>query len=237
MERWMPTILAVLVLLAGALLIRPQVVPDAGGDAAPTDPPTLEIYTVAPTRSAILRRELTVVLGERGQVSQPAPDQLMVLAPAQLQAEIGSVLAAMPQDAPAAMAATPVRFEAWVVDLDPAAGEDPRLAPVAAALAPLRESMGARGFRLVTQLGTTVTPNDWDDHQVRDRLAELMLRFSAFDGGVDAELQFNSRPMALSTRTRLRFGETVVLAQAGAVGESAQSDTLRLLIVRVTPLG
>jgi hypothetical protein len=236
MERWMPTILAVLVLLAGAFLFRPAATPGAEGGHAVTDPPTLEIYSVAPTQSAVLRRELTAVLGDRGQVSQPAPDQLMVLAPEHLQTQIGAVLQGMPLEAPAAIAATPVHFEAWVVDVDPAAPEDPRLAPVASALTPFRESMGARAFRLVTQLGTTLTPNDWDNHRVQDRRADLGLRLSAVEGGVDAELRFHANPMSMTTKTRLRFGETVVLAQAGAVGDLEQSGTLRLLIVRVTPL-
>ncbi len=204
-------------------------------------PKTLRVYTVPAERAEALRDAIGSALGASGgHVSLAPPDRLIVVAPAILQTSVAENLGDLTKAAPPAAADPgPVRIVAWVVDVADSDAVDPRLQPLQSTLEALRETLSAPGFTLYGQValtGSMGAPERSSWHKAGDRRIELNVRMAPAEGGVLAEFAIGANRMQLSTQTRLKFGETVVLAQA-MPDDEAGSSRVRLVIVRADPAG
>jgi len=199
------------------------------------NPTTLRAYTVPSERLNALQAALRTVLGDKGGVSIVLPDQILVLAPAVLQSSIASTLRTLAEGANSTVAeptkSAPIQLQVWVVDVSETASEDPRLAPIKAALDAIRDSLAAPGFVLQSHL--LVNGSMGSDVRSGDRNANVYTRMTATNGGVKGRLQLSAGAMAIDTDTELRFGQVVVLAQA--TPEDDGRARVRLMIVRADP--
>lgn len=200
-------------------------------------PKTLRVYTVPAERAEGLRDALTHALGDNGRVSLAPPDRLIVVAPVVLQTSVAENLGDLTKAAgPAVVDAGPVRLELWIVDVAEASSTDPRMRAVQSTLDALRQPLAAPGFRLHGQIAITAdvgarTPKS----TAGDGRVQMTARLVPADGGVHADIQLMAGRMAVDTQTRLKFGETVVLAQA--MPEEEGGSRIRLVIVRADPAG
>lgn len=223
--------LAALLLLAACE--RPQ-----GGTAGAAEPPsTLRVYTVPAERAKDLQLALAVALGKNGSASLAGPDRLIVVAPQTLQTSVAENLGSLKEAAPpAAPDPGPVRLTVWVVDVADEESVDPRLKPIESTLAALRESLAAPGFSLFTQSAITGDIGDRAPGQsASDGRLQLEARMSPVADGVRANIEVVAGRLQFVTQTRLKFGETVVLAQA--MPADAGGSRVRLVIVRADPAG
>ena len=195
-------------------------------------PQTLRVYTVPAERAESLRNALAGALGDNGRVELAPPDRLIVVAPVVLQTSVAENLGDLTKAAaPAAADPGPVRIVAWVVDVADAATVDPRLQPLQSTLEAVRETLAAPGFTLYGQVALTGSVGVRAFSQrAGDRRVELNVRLAPAEGGVLAEFNIGANHMQLNTETRLKFGETVVLAQA--MPEEEGASRVRLVIVR-----
>ncbi len=205
--------------------------------ASATDPPkNLRVYTVPTERAEGLRDALAGALGDSGRVSLAPPDRLIVVAPSTLQTSVAENLGELMKAAPPAVADPgPVRVMAWIVDVADTATVDPRLQPLQSTLDTMRETLAAPGFTLHGQLAVTANV-DKDARRTASTGvggSQLQVRLSPATGGAHAEISVRSGEMGIETRTLLKFGETVVLAQA--MPEDAGGSRVRLVIVRADP--
>lgn len=217
-----------------ALLLLAACDRQSGSTATPTSdlPKTLRVYTVPAERAESLRNALAGALGDNGRVELAPPDRLIVVAPVVLQTSVAENLGDLTKAAaPAAADPGPVRIVAWVVDVADAATVDPRLQPLQSTLEAVRETLAAPGFTLYGQVALTGSVGVRAFSQrAGDRRVELNVRLAPAEGGVLAEFNIGANHMQLNTETRLKFGETVVLAQA--MPEEEGASRVRLVIVR-----
>jgi hypothetical protein len=213
----------------------------SAGVAAASPPMSLRVYTVPAERAEAIADALGSALGASGgHVSLAPPDRLIVVAPPLLQTSVAENLgelmkAAGPEAADAATDdSPPVRVVAWIVDVADAATVDPRLQPLQSTLEAVRETLAAPGFTLHAQLAVTANVGKRAGAPMTGvGGTQLHARLLPVDGGVHADIRLMAGSMAVETRTRLRFGETVVLAQA--MPEDAGGSRVRLVIVRADP--
>jgi hypothetical protein len=221
----------------GALLLLAACDRQVGSAGTPTDDPpkTLRVYTVPAERAEVIRDALRNAMGDNGKVSLASPDRLIVVAPLVLQTSIEENLGELIKAAPTTAADPgPVRIVAWVVDVSDAATVDPRLQPLLSTLEAIRESLAAPGFTLYGQVALTASVGaEQFGHRAGDGRVELNVRMAPAEGGVLAGLSIGANRMQLETRTRLKFGETVVLAQA--MPNDDGGSRVRLVIVRADP--
>lgn len=224
--------------LGALLLLAACDRPNGGSAGATAEPPsTLRVYTVPAERAQALQDALVVALGKNGRVSLAPPDRLIVVAPQVLQTSVaenlGELMKATP---PAAPDPGPVRLVTWVVDVADVATVDTRLKPIESTLAALRESLAAPGFSLFGQIAISGDVGEQAPTQsAGDGRTQLQVRLTPAEGGVRAYISVGAGPMQLQTQTRLKFGETVVLAQA--MPQDAGGSRVRLVIVRADPAG
>jgi hypothetical protein len=223
----------------GALLLLAACDRQAGsaGVAAASPPMSLRVYTVPAERAEAISDALGSAIGASGgHVSLAPPDRLIVVAPPLLQTSVAENLGELMNAAPPAAADPgPVRIVAWVVDVSDTATVDPRLQPLQSALEAIREALAAPGFTLYAQVALTGSMGDHvsPSHRAGDGRVEMNVRLAPAEGGVLADLNIGAKDMQLSTQTRLKFGETVVLAQA--MPEDEGGSRVRLVIVRADP--
>lgn len=226
----------------GTLLLLAACDRQSDSQAIPSDylPKSLRVYQVPAERAEGLRDALAGALGDSGRVSLAPPDRLIVVAPASLQTSVAENLGELmkatgPVDGDAgADDLGPVRVVAWIVDVADTTTDDPRLKPLQSTLDAVRETLGAPGFSLHAQLAVTANV------ERRSRSAstgvggsQLAVRLSPATGGTHAEISVRAGQMGTETRTLLKFGETVVLAQA--MPEDEGGSRIRLVIVRADP--
>jgi len=219
----------------GALLLLAACERQTGSvGTPPTDlPKNLRVYTVPVERAEAIHHALADALGDSGRVALAPPDRLIVVATETLQTAVAENLGALMKSAGPAAAATPgpVRLVIWVVDVADEATSDPRLQPLESTLAALRETLAAPGFTLYGQLSITADAGERAaNNSAGDSRTKLQARLTPADGGVHAEIRIGADRMQVFTQTRLKFGETVVLAQA--MPEGAGGGRIRLVIVR-----
>lgn len=215
----------------------------SAGAVAQDTPKSLRVYTVPAERAEGIRDALGSALGASGgHVSLAPPDRLIVVAPLTLQTSVAENLgelmkAAGPENVDAAAEdPTPVRVVAWIVDVADAATVDPRLQPLQATLEAVRETLAAPGFVLHAQLAVTANVDKRADSAMTGvGGTQLHVRLSPAPGGANAKIGVRSGSMGIDTQTRLKFGETVVLAQA--MPEDEGGSRVRLVIVRADPAG
>lgn len=200
-------------------------------------PNMLRVYSVPPERAESLREALISALGDNARVSLLPPDKLLVLASAPLQTSVAENLGRLIETAAAVVADPgPVRLTLWIVDVADSDVPDRRLAPMQQTLDAVRESLAAPGFQLLSQLAITASASDRGSASAGDDNAQLRARLSAATDGVNAELDITSgNRTQVRTQTRLKFGETVLLAQA--MPSEAGRSRVRLIIVRADPAG
>ncbi len=207
------------------------------GVAAADPPMSLRVYTVPAERADAIADALGSALGASGgHVSLAPPDRLIVVAPLLLQSSVAENLGDLMKAAPPVAADPgPVRIVVWIVDVSDTDTVDPRLQPLRSTLEAIRESLAAPGFTLYGQLALTgsVGGHVLDSHRAGDGRVDLTVRLAPTEGGVLAELDIRANRMGLNTKSRLKFGETVVLAQA--MPEDAGGSRVRLVIVRADP--
>jgi hypothetical protein len=111
---------------------------------------------------------------------------------------------------------------------------DPRLQPLQSTLEAIREPLAAPGFTLYGQVGLTASMGKQQfGYRAGDGRVEMNVRLAAAEGGVLAGFNIGANRMQLETQTLLKFGETVVLAQATPQDEGG--SRVRLVIVRADP--
>lgn len=232
-----PTLLRSAALGALLLLLAACERTPGGAGTAAEPPQSLRVYTVPAERAEALHQALAGAIGKNGRVSLAPPDRLIVVAPDGLQTSVAENLGSLiPAAPPAAPDPGPVRLITWVVDVADGSTLDPRLKPIEATLAALREPLGAPGFALYGQLAITGDVGERAPTQsAGDGRTRLQVRLSQAEGGVRADIEAEAGRMHLRTQTRLKFGETVVLAQA--MPEDAGGSRVRLVIVRADPAG
>ncbi len=234
------TLLRTAALGALLLLAACERTPDSSAGGGTEPPSTLRVYTVPAERAQELQLALAGALGNNGRVSLALPDQLIVVAPQTLQTSVAENLGDLMKAAqPAAPDPGPVRLTAWVVDVADEVTVDPRLKPVEATMDTLRETLAAPGFSLFGQSAVTGDVSERAPGQsTGDGRCQLE---SAADAGAEGGVRANIEVVVgagltqLQTQTRLKFGETVVLAQA--MPEDAGGSRVRLVIVRADPAG
>lgn len=223
----------------GALLLLAACDRQSASTATPTSdlPKTLRVYTVPAERAESLRNALAGALGDNGRVELAPPDRLIVVAPVVLQTSVAENLGDLTKAAaPAAADPGPVRLVVWVVDVADGA-TDSRLQPLQATLDSIRETLAAPGFSLYGQLAITADVGERTPGQsAGDGRAQVEARLTPAEDGVHANITVMAGPMTVQTQTRLKFGETVVLAQAMPNDEGGASR-VRLVIVRADPAG
>lgn len=224
--------------LGALLLLAACDRPDGTTAGATAEPPsTLRVYSVPAERAQALQGALAVALGKNGRVSLAPPDRLIVVAPQVLQTSVAENLGELMKAAPpAAPDPGPVRLVTWVVDVAEVATVDTRLKPIESTLAALREPLAAPGFSLFGQIAISGDVGEQAPTQsAGDGRTQLQVRLTPAEGGVRAYISVGAGPMQLQTQTRLKFGETVVLAQA--MPQDAGGSRVRLVIVRADPAG
>lgn len=225
--------------LAGLLLLA-ACDRQSASTATPTAdlPRTLRVYTVPAERAESLRNALAGALGDGGRVELAPPDRLIVVAPVVLQTSVAENLGDLTKAAtPAPTYPGPVRLVVWIVDVADDGVDDPRLKPLHATLESIRETLTASGFSLFGQLSISGNVGERIPSQsAGDGRTQLEARLTPAAGGVHADISVGAEAMQVHTQTRLKFGETVVLAQA-MPDDEAGASRVRLVIVRADPAG
>ena len=228
----------------------------------------MRVYAVPAEQTRALVNTLNSVFGAQdggvqkpaslGRVSSPAPGQLVVLAPASLQASIEASLHALSSNAPprgddGANAEAPLRLSLWIVDALPGNGADgPSLAILAPALDEVRKTVGAAHFALrdMTEAVSRVDApqpmqRSWvgSDSQQRSMRCLLTRRRDGYaldmmlSDMVPAAEQAGAAPRytpsQTSTNTSIRTGQTLVLAQSPLPAHGSDPGGARLYIIRV----
>ncbi|HEY0178318.1 MAG TPA: hypothetical protein VGC30_01660 [Dokdonella sp.] len=234
-----------------------------GGDG---DAPKMEVrvYAVPTEQTDALRQALANVLSAAadktptGHVSSPAPGQLIVLAPKNLQGSIEASLRALTKDAPppaaAATATGPLRLSFWSVDAVPEAGpDDAALTQLVPALEEVRKQFGAVHFELRDHVSAVSDPNQTVQRSwlgvagagASPPLKQLQYSFKKEADGLALTIQFGDQlPIGhggtgyvnagSQTTTTVRPGQTLILTQSPIPDPDAASSTLtRLYLVRV----
>lgn len=189
-------------------------------------------------------------------VTEPFPGTVMVLAPPEIQASVGTVIHALSDDASKAPPAKArqarnlqFRVHFWVVDMLPGRGADaPALQPLAPTLDALRKRLGTAHFELADTASATVL----EGHTSNFMNTANRHRFefwvpSASAGHVQLALKYVDRSPdgfhGLKTSASMTLGDYVVLAQAAAPkhlplghGKPPPTGAMRLLVVRVDKL-
>ncbi|MFO1494008.1 MAG: hypothetical protein U1F26_05045 [Lysobacterales bacterium] len=231
MNRWIP---AIAVLMLGALMI--WFGRDLRTASADTDSAVLRAYRVPVERAESLEHALSMSLNQVGNVTRPAPDQLLVLATPKVQASVAQTLTEL---AGASLTAGPdpgpVTVHFWVVDASDDPEDDAGLAAIADTLKEIRTHTAAAGFDLRTHLALTTTVGGLEMSRVADEHAQVDLRLSPGSEGVNIDLSMEAGMMNLRSQTRLALGQTIVLAQAAP--KEGDAARVRLVIVRAEAAG
>lgn len=199
-------------------------------------PSTLRAYTVPPERAQQLQDALNGVLGKKGSATRAAPDKILVLAPAILQSSVADAIELLVKDIPPPVAEVgPVRLQVWVVDVAESNAADPRLQALSSTLDAIRESLAAPGYELFSQYAVSGSVGEHQQQTTVDDRGSVIARLIPTAGGTNADLSISVGRMVVKTQTNLKFGETVVLAQA--TPEHENRSRVRLIVVRADPAG
>jgi hypothetical protein len=257
--------------LCASLFILPLLAGCGAGHAPAPDQAQMElrIYHVPPEKTDAVRIALVQSLdtGEKnrfGNVSTPAPGELLVLAPASLQSSIGATLEYLARPAQSSKTApAQMQLQFWSVDALAGAGaDDASLSTISAALGEARKSLGEVHFVLndhvgaVSGIGIQWVKKSWlvqsagksSDHakQIEYRITgardALSLEISYHDQlpVADGEAQERYRVSETDMTVPIRPGQTLVLSQGPVPTESNEGKplaaTTRLYLVRVDPV-
>lgn len=160
-----------ILLIATVLLVVLLSGCESGGSAGGSAPPKMEVrvYTVPPEQTDALRETFNKVFSTTenaaiGKASSPAPGQLVVLAPANLQGSVESTIRSLTTNKPAApaqAAGQQMRLSFWSVDAIPENGRDDlELDSLQSALEETRKQLGPVRFVLRDEVGAVSSPGE-----------------------------------------------------------------------------
>jgi hypothetical protein len=256
--------------LCASLLVLPLLAGCGVGHSSAPDQAQMElrIYHVPPEKTDAVRTALVESLAggknSVGNVSTPAPGELLVLAPASLQRSIGAALEYLAHPAQTGQTApVQMRLQFWSVDALAGTGaDDAALSGIPAALGEMRKSLGEVHFMLidhvgaVSGIGSKWVKKSWlvqsagkssgvvkqIEYRItgsRDALSleiDLHDQLPVGDGGPSGTYRVSETDMTVP----IRPGQTLVLSQGPVPTEpgvsKAQATATRLYLVRVDPV-
>ena len=251
-----PLLFVLLVMNLGAGCERPEapqapIAPAPLAEARPLEPLIgLEVYDVPANTGDRLRPILQSVLGEHGKVQQVPDGRLIVAAPKSVHEGLETFFKESAKFEPKAR--DTVKIEYWFVTASLPTGaaggsdaDDPRLAQVKDALDVIEKSQGLANFKLEEHISLAATDGEYA--QTRGELVNEINQTASVQGEqVEAhvEISLAKESRELSTKLRVKKGQTVVLGQAGwgdvpgrdmgdMLGEMPEAETL-FYIIRVT---
>ncbi|MEC9397640.1 MAG: hypothetical protein VX475_08475 [Myxococcota bacterium] len=207
----------------------------------------LEVYDVPANTGDRLRPILQIVLGEHGKVQQVPDGRLLVAAPRSVHEGLEAFFKEGIKLEPKAR--DTIKIEYWFVTASLPNGtedrKDPRLTPVADALAAIEKSQGLANFKLEEHISLAATDGEYA--LTRGEIVNEINQTASVQGEqVEAHVEISLAKDAreLSTKLRVEKGQTVVLGQAGwgdvpnrdmgdMLGKAPQGETL-FYIIRVT---
>jgi hypothetical protein len=229
-------------------LLRPTIEPNREGSG---EERIVRIYQVPVDRAESIAAALRVVLltaHERsapiGNASLPAAGQLLVSAPARMQASIAEAVREMSggtQSAANSAADAPVMMDVWVVAVGPAeATDDPALAGAADALEAARSSMALGSFSLMRRAAVAAA-SDGRRVQFGDDQLNGELTFAAGEGEtihaqLRIELDRRRGSSSFDSRLPLQSGRWQVLALLSGNASGAVERPQTLVLIRATRL-
>lgn len=221
---------------------------DAAELSARPDQAALQVqaFTVPPARAEAIRIAVNTVLlatpgrdgvQPLGQASLPAPDRLVVSAPARMQDSIRRAIVSLSEGETAAPEErTAIALDVWLVEAVDARQQDPRLAIVEDVLNEARQRFGHAQYRLLERSMVTASPGR-DSVMVRGaRSSANFQTITRRPGGqIEAKLEFrmgdNSGNWILS-QMLLPDGQWQLV---GLLPRTAANAPESLLLVRQTP--
>ena len=178
----------------------------------------LKVYDVPANTGDRLRPILQRVLGDHGKVQQVPDGRLLVAAPGSVHDGLAGFFEEGKKLAPKAR--DTVKIEYWFVTgslakAGASKGADPRLAPITDALSTIEKSQGIGNFRLEEHISLAATDGEYA--LTRGEVKEINQTASVQGELVEAHVEISLAGDAreLSTKLRVRQGQTVVLGQAG----------------------
>jgi hypothetical protein len=216
---------------------------------------TMRTYTVPASRAENLSDTLNHVLRmdndkqDVGRAWVAGPGQILVLAPARMQASIGESLKAIVGDEGAAPKPQPLRLNAWVVDAYPGRGpDDASLKTIKPALEAFAADMGPSHFVGVHYLTAVSDAGERTDMQPSMN-NHLFYTISKSEGGLVINFNYAEEISSnfaknfaqrgnvdLHGQVTTKLGQTLVL---GLVSErpdrKGPSSIHRLLVIRIVP--
>jgi hypothetical protein len=206
----------------------------------------LQQYAVPADRTnAVVGTLNGVLLGNQsqpgiGRASSRVDGQVVVLAPARMQASIGKTIASLASAEAQPSSTGSVRVEYWLVDALPGAGEsEGMLAPVQPALDAARPALGEVRFRLVESVSLLSATSRNASAETLARTVNIRHQLTPAQGGVFASIHIDPNAhnpdisrIELRVSAELPFGQTLLLAQQDAPGNDG---VRRLVLVRAQP--
>jgi hypothetical protein len=215
---------------------------------------TLKMYEAPPAQINDLVRSLATALGTKASVSKAGPGKLLVYAPADAQASIGSAIAELRNSAPPQSAPRQVELHLWIIDaIAGNSPDDPALHELAPSLASLRQTMGPTSFHLAQTLSSASTAGAGSELTLEDHGTVQQFLFTTspiqYNDALSIEVNYQVQGNAADAGPKLvhlnanldtRLGQYTVLAKApsscpaASVAASTPCEkSWRLLVVRV----
>lgn len=213
-----------------------------------TDRAALEVatYQVPPAQAEAISNTMNSVLfafskeGVQpiGQASLPAPDRLVVSAPARMQASIRRAITALSQDE--AATTTPhaqASVDIWLVEALAAEGPaDPRLAVADEVLEAARQRFGHRQYRLLERLMIQTDVGGISARTAGALIRRVDLQLVGSDRGVEAQVQLavgdERGPGNFGSKLSLPEGQWQLVGLLSSSGATPE----RLLLMRQVPV-
>jgi hypothetical protein len=213
------------------------------------EPVMLQGYDVPPEIAEEVRAALASALSTRdknaaplGQVSALPNGQLLVTAPASVQAGVKRLLLDISERKPGP---TPtIGFDVWVVKATAASATSPSgaLTEIEPALAVIRKSQGSRNFEVLEKLSTQARPgreaSNVSGAMMQAEIRATLRKIDATQSLVAAKINVSVSPSAgshahLEAQAELRPGELLVIGQSALPGRDASKAQI-YYIVRAT---
>ncbi|HET7650251.1 MAG TPA: hypothetical protein VFL15_06095 [Gammaproteobacteria bacterium] len=217
---------------------------------------TMRAYSVPAGQTDAIARTLTQLLSTGkgnttylGYASVPSPGQVVVLAPANMQASIAESVKAIVSHTGAISKPEPLQLKAWVVDAYPGKGpDDPQLKSIQPALDAFATDMGPSRFVGIHYLtavsdpgihaGLSPDPGTSLQYRVEQNQGNVVLYFNYMEPGLTIYSKNISTQadVDLHGTVTTKLGQTLVLGLVSERPDGKGPGSIhRLLVVRITP--